>query len=95
MPRLLDDDRTLLRTVAAGLPAVRIRDAAPPARRRDHHLPAVSVRRVVSIQDTLQVARQKIHVGRVDARKVVDVTLYKDRLGSRLARAGAQTSSSN
>jgi hypothetical protein len=33
------------------------------------------VRRVVSIQGALQVAGQKIQVGRVHARKIVDVTL--------------------
>jgi hypothetical protein len=35
----------------------------------------VTVRRVVSIQGALQVAGQKIQVGRVHARKIVEVTL--------------------
>jgi hypothetical protein len=69
-------DRTLLRTIAApALAGVDIRDArpaGPPARPAPT---AVTVRRVVSIQGALQVVGQKIQVGRVHARKIVEVTL--------------------
>jgi transposase InsO family protein len=74
--QVLDADRHLLRTLTSPVPAgTHIRDgrpAGPPAQPSPN---AVTVRRVVSIQGALQVAGQKIQVGRVHARKIVDVTL--------------------
>jgi hypothetical protein len=74
--QVLDTDRTLLRTIAApALAGVHVRDARPAGPPPRPSPAAVTVRRVVSIQGALQVAGQKIQVGRVHARKIVDVTL--------------------
>ena len=74
--QVLDAERHLLRTIAApALDGVHIRDARPAGPPPRPSPAAVTVRRVVSIQGALQVAGQKIQVGRVHARKIVDVTL--------------------
>jgi hypothetical protein len=74
--QVLDAGRTLLRTITAPLAVgTRIRDGRPAGPPGRPSTDAIVVRRVVSIQGALQVAGQKIQVGRVHARKIVDVVL--------------------
>jgi transposase InsO family protein len=76
--QVMDEDRVLLRTVRCPLPVTECgrlrgaRRAGPPPQRP---VGPVTVQRVVSIRGGIMVVGQKVQVGRVHARKIVDVTV--------------------
>jgi hypothetical protein len=80
---VVDEAGTLQRTLRSPLTAAgcaRLRDARPAGPPPPPDPDGVSVDRVVGIQGTIQVAGQKVRVGRVHARKVVSVLLEETTL---------------
>ncbi|MFI6741617.1 IS481 family transposase [Nonomuraea sp. NPDC050451] len=76
--RVMDEDRLLLRAVPCPLPLAKcftLRNARPAGAPPASPTEPVTVQRVVCSRGHFQVVGQKIQVGRVHARKILDVTV--------------------
>ncbi|RSM93122.1 IS481 family transposase [Nonomuraea sp. WAC 01424] len=76
--RVMDEDRLLLRAVPCPLPlaeCLTLRNARPAGAAPTSSTGPVTVQRVVCSRGHFQVVGQKIQVGRVHARKILDVTV--------------------
>ncbi|MEV3986953.1 IS481 family transposase [Nonomuraea sp. NPDC049758] len=76
--RVMDEDRLLLRAVPCPLPlaeCLTLRNARPAGAAPTSPTEPVTVQRVVCSRGHFQVVGQKIQVGRVHARKILDVTV--------------------
>ncbi|RSN52069.1 hypothetical protein DMH01_42190 [Amycolatopsis sp. WAC 04182] len=76
--RVMDEDRLLLRAVPCALPlaeCLTLRNARPAGAAPTSSTGPVTVQRVVRTRGHFQVVGQKIQVGRVHARKILDVTV--------------------
>jgi transposase InsO family protein len=76
--QVMDGERTLLRTLRCPLPITacgRLRGARPAGPPPTPSTTPVTLHRVVSSRGGFQVVGQKIQVGRVHARKILDVTI--------------------
>lgn len=76
--QVMDGERTLLRTLRCPLPITacrRLRGARPASPPPTPSTKPVTLHRVVSSRGGFQVVGQKIQVGRVHARKILDVTV--------------------
>ncbi|MER6009049.1 IS481 family transposase [Nonomuraea angiospora] len=76
--RVMDEERLLLRAVACPLPlaeCITLRNARPAGPPPGAPTEPVTVQRVVCSRGHFQVVGQKVQVGRVHARKILDVTV--------------------